>query len=546
MNNAPSILLDNYSPTAFEKLVNFSTDLLAEPINGTSFGYDNRSYQNEGDISPADFAVQRLRILDKNKRLVPLIYNRVQADLISHLTGRDLVLKSRQQGASTVIQGLNYQKVVTGTATTMTLAHDDDGTKTLRRMADRFHRHDPRAPRRGAANDRLSTYPEFDSEALIATAGNKASGRSTTLTFLHGSEVAYWPDAESIVAGAMQAGNPDIILESTPNGAQGYFYTLCMEALTGNSPWTLHFYPWWWDDGYRLALEPGEVLQYTAEEAVLVEKHGLTAEQIKWRRSKQAELKQLFAQEYPEDPVSCFLQSGNGYFGDLSGVFTAQENPVYNPEHRYVAGLDFGQTNDYTALKVLDATIGEQVDGLRLRGLPWKEMRRQVIVKLIEWNVSVLAAERNSMGSTNIEALITEMGEMGCNSSVMPFDTTNASKYMIMGNLHTALHERVLRLQEDPVQRHQLTAFIAVQLPSGAWKLTAPDGEHDDDVIGLGLSWFAAGNATFMVSTVQSRRAPLTPEEQEAALAAASVALERRMVSDEYLDANESYWERGN
>ena len=443
----------------------------------------------DNQLSPGEFAEKRLKILDKNKQLVPLVYNRVQTDLISKLTGRDLVLKSRQQGASTVIQGLNYQKVATGTATTMTLAHDDDGTKTLRRMADRFHRHDPQAPKRGAANDRLSTYPEFDSEALIATAGNKASGRSTTLTFLHGSEVAYWPDAESIVAGAMQAGNPDIILESTPNGAQGYFYALCMEALDGSSPWTLHFYPWWWDDGYKLTLEPDEVLQYTAEELALVEMHGLSAEQIKWRRSKQAELKQLFPQEYPEDPRSCFLLSGAGYFGDTSAAFCAPLVPVYDPEHRYVAGLDFGQTNDYTVCPVIDATTREQVDLVRVKGLPWAEMRRRVAVLCAKWNVATLLAERNSMGSTNIEELRQELKTADCKTHLSTFWTDNESKATIMGALHESLSKTSgLKLQNIQDQRREFAAFKAYQLPSGAWRLSSPEGEHDDIVIGVALA----------------------------------------------------------
>lgn len=444
---------------------------------------------------PEQFAANRLRILDKKKQLVPLTYNRVQRDLVSKLTGRDLILKARQVGISTAIQGVLYQQAVTGTATTMTLAHDDDGTKTLRRMADRFHRNDTQAPKRGAANDRLSTYPEHDSEALIATAGNKASGRSTTLTHLHGSEVAYWPDAESIVAGAMQAGDPQVILESTPNGAQGYFYQLCMEALEGNSPWTLHFYPWWWDDGYKLALDPGETLDYTNDEIALIAQHDLSAEQIKWRRAKQKELKQLFLQEYPEDVISCFLQSGNGYFGDLSNVFMAALTPEYDPTHRYVAGLDFAQTNDFTVLKVLDQTTGEQVDNLRINRLPWKEMRRRVIEVLLNWHVANLIPEKNSMGSTNIEALEAEMREAGCKTNLWPFDTTNASKYLVMGNLHTALHEGALKLQPDPVQRHQLMAFVATQLPSGAWKLAAPEGEHDDDVIALALAWYGIAHS---------------------------------------------------
>ena len=461
-------------------------------------------------LTPADFADARLRILDKGKRLVPLVYNRVQRDLMSSLTGRDLVLKARQHGVSTAIQGKQYQDATTGTATCMTLSKDDDSTQMLRRIAERFYRHDPQQPRRGSDNARLTTYPATDSEVLIATAGNETSGRSATLTHLHGSEAAYWKNAEFIVAGALQAGEPQTVLESTPNGAQGYFYGLCMEALDGNSDWRLHFYPWWWEAGYRLALDAGETLDYTDDEAALATAHTLLPEQIKWRRSKQRELKQLFSQEYPEDPLSCFLRSGYGYFGDLTGVFSAPLDPACDPTHRYVAGLDFAQTVDFTVCGVIDVTTRVEVAHLRINQLPWKTMRGRVIDLCKAWHVSVLQAEKNSMGSTNTEALREEMRAANCHTSVVEFTTTHESKASIMSALHESLHATTgLRLQADPVWTHELNAFIAQQLPSGAWKLAAPDKEHDDTVIGRALAWDVARGGHEM----QTARNPIYDED---------------------------------
>lgn len=438
--------------------------------------------------SPADFAARRLFILDKQKKLMALTYNAVQHQLMTSLTGRDLVLKPRQVGISTAIQGWLYQEAVSGTATTMTLAHDDDGRSKLRRIADRFHKHDPHAPKRGAANARLTTYPDTDSEVLIATAGNRTSGRGSTLTHLHGSEVAYWPDAESIVAGAIQAGEPKVVLESTGNGAQGYFYGLCMEALDESSDWRLHFYPWWVESGYALALDEGEAISFTDEEMALIEAHDLTPEQIKWRRAKQRELKHLFIQEYPEDPQTCFLRSGFGYFGDMSAALTAPMGAEYQADHRYVAGLDFGQTVDYTALSVSDATANVEVELLRVNQLSWSEMRARVVQACKRWNVSVLLAEKNSMGSTNTEELRKELRAAGLPTRVREFVTSNESKSEIMSALHETLHaENGLRLLPDKIARREIEAFTAVQLPSGLWRLSGPDSEHDDTVIARAL-----------------------------------------------------------
>lgn len=430
--------------------------------------------------TPKDFAFVFLRILDKDKNLVPFVWNKAQAHFHANRTGRDLILKARQLGFSTYIQGEQFRRTVTSTQTTITLAHDAETTQKLRRMADRFYEHCKFGniqPQRKYANATLATYPEFDSTATIATAGNVETGRGDTYTEMHGSEVAFWKDAERIVAGAMQGGNPNVTLESTPNGAQGFFYEKCMEALSGGGVWKLHFYPWWWDENYRVIND--EVITYTDEEKALADKNGLEQSQIKWRRLKVQELGRLFIQEYPEDVVSCFLTSGNSYFGDLSGVFTAPLNAEYIEGHEYIAGLDFGQT-DYTAMPVFDKTTKTQVDLLHINKTEWAEQRRRIKQIYDKWHLSSVLAEKNSIGAVNIEAL----REIGVYA--MPFETTNESKSAIMSNMHELLHNG-WKLLDIPEQKHEFNTFVSSQLPSGAWRLAAEGDGHDDIVMGCGI-----------------------------------------------------------
>ena len=442
--------------------------------------------------SPPEFARVFLKILDKDKALVPFRYNKAQAHFQANRTGRDLILKARQLGFSTLIQGEMFRKTVTSTQTTITLAHDAETTQKLRRMADRFYEHckfGDVQPLRKYANATLATYPEFDSTATIATAGNVETGRGDTYTMLHGSEVAFWRDAEKIVAGAMQGGSPSVVLESTPNGAQGFFYDKCMEALSGNSIWTLHFYTWWWDDNYRI--DNDEVIAHTDEEAALVAKHGLDSAQIKWRREKVKELGRLFIQEYPEDAVSCFLTSGNSYFGDLSGVFTAPPNAEYIEGHEYIAGLDFGQT-DYTAMPVFDKTTRQQVDLLHINKTEWSEQRNRIKQVYDKWHLQSVLAEKNSIGSVNIEAL----REIGVYA--IPFETTNESKAAIMSNMHELLHNG-WKLLDIPVQKHEFNTFVSSQLPSGAWRLAADGDGHDDTVMGCGIGLWQVTNFDWLI-----------------------------------------------
>lgn len=469
--------------------------------------------------NPSLFASKFLKILDKKKKLISFNWNKAQEHFHAHRTGRDLILKARQLGFSTYIQGELFRRCVTNTRTTITLSHDADTTAKLRLMADRFYAHckfGDIQPLRKYANASLTTYPEFDSSCTIGTAGNLTFGRGDTYSDFHGSEVAFWRDAESIIAGAMQGGEPDVILESTPNGAQGFFYQLCMEALSGDSVWTLHFYPWWWNDEYILPLSPGKKLEYTDEELQLVKDHELTPEQIKWRRNKKRELKHLFSQEYPEDPVTCFLTSGKSYFGDnIAEIFTAPMESKYNPEHDYVAGLDFGQTNDFTAMPVLDKTVKQQVDLLHINKLEWKVIRTRIRNTLFEkwshlrcannhihigiWDsinrkiydecpickasiVEVkkpkLGAETNNVGSVNIEALREDGIE------IAEFETNNQIKSEAMSNMYDAFDTSGWKMQPYPVQKHEYSIFVSTQLPSGVWRLSAEGDGHDDTVIG--------------------------------------------------------------
>lgn len=434
--------------------------------------------------NPEWFAATFLKIQDKSKALIPLQWNPIQRKLMGSLASRNLVLKSRQVGITTAIQAEAFRRAVTSSQAILTLSHDSDSTELLRLMQDRYYDNcwmEGAQPARKYANASLTTYPEYDSTTAIGTAGNLKIGRGSTWTFLHGSEVAFWKDAESIIAGALQGGDPQVILESTPNGASGYFYELCMEALAGRGAWKLHFFPWWEDPTYAIPLEPGEVLTFAEDEMYLIERHNLGADQIKWRRSKQQELKRLFKQEYPEDPVSCFLTSGDSYFGEiLEGVFTAPSGATYQPGHVYTMGLDWGQSSDFTFAPVFDRTTNVQVDFLHINHQPWKEMRRRIRNLYTKWHCQVAKAEVNSIGSVNVEELQAD------GLYIEPFETSNESKGKLMGDYYDRL-ENGLKLMDWGVQKSEHYSFVATQLPSGVWRLAGKDNSHDDTVIGDAL-----------------------------------------------------------
>jgi hypothetical protein len=323
---------------------------------------------------------------------------------------------------------------------------------------------------------------------------------------LHGSEVAYWRDGKTTIAGALQAvpehlDNTWVVFESTANGAQGWFYNECMAALQGDSEWKLHFYAWWWDDDYKLPLEPGEVIEYTDEEQALADKHGLTPEQIKWRRKKIRDLKGRFQQEYPETPEAAFIHSGRVAFPRIRSAFysTPEASPIEGDV--YIAGADWGQDPDFTALSIFNQTKQREVFVGRWRRMSHGSMRAAIIEKLQYWNVKGIVPERNSLGDLSIEDLYNDCVTAGLSDILMkPFWSSNPSKHNVVKLLEKGTDSEGVQLLDDPVANAEIVSYQQRQLESGVYKYTAPDtGDenkdeesvvNDDTVIARLLAWY--------------------------------------------------------
>jgi hypothetical protein len=449
------------------------------------------------------FASTFLRILDKDKRLVPLRYNRVQRHYVAHRTNRDLVLKARQRGLSTVIQSLIFQQATTKTITSLTLAHDDDSTQALRRISERFYDEFPAPfpkPLRDLSNATITTYPDTGSECIVATAGKKTAGRSLTISLAHLSEVAFWNDAERVMTGLLEAipASGQVIVESTPNGAQGWFYEECVKALKGRGRFTLHFYPWWWGEDFQIPLTPSdEDMVYSDEEQELVTRHALTPEQIKWRRMKADELGHKFKQEYPEDPSTCFLTSG-------SSVFTGFQSLLYQPdeqgamdEHLYVMGIDWsggGQGDaDSHAVSIADATDYREVFLWTTRGRDDDAILAEIVEFVKRWRVIAIVPEFNSMGATLTRRLFKLLNEGGhdwgtnrrgesLEPVVSPVTMTNQTKDELVKDFKAGFKANY-KLIDDANGTDELLSFESRQLPSGLWTYGAKSGKHDDTVI---------------------------------------------------------------
>jgi len=465
----------------------------------------NRTYD---DIAP------HLKIQDKQDRIVSFTPNEIQADFMKRRTKRDLVLKSRQVGMTTFCRADDFVISQIQASRQLVITDKSENTQKLRRMNDRFYDYLPEKYKIGRTSDNASTTVYANvSEVSIDTAGSSSAGRASTFRRLHASEVAFWKNANDVMSGILNTLPLDgyAVAESTPNGAIGWFYDECMAALSGDSVWTLHFYEWWKSSYNRLTVDMMRtyelpiddlVYPYNDEEKELVAKHGLVESQIYWRRYKMKEDPVKFKQEHPEDVYQCFLASGNSYFGDTENSFNAPLDPEYDESHIYMAGLDFGQDNDFTVLKIIDRNTYQEVDSIRLNKMRWDDMRAQVRIKCQQWRVRMVLAEKNSMGSTNIESLIKEFAEHDCDTEIRAFVMSAKTKPPLIQGLHAALHEYGLQLQADKATQHEFRNFISKQSASGHWQYEADEGAHDDTVIATALALFAVMRGNVQIEAI--------------------------------------------
>lgn len=437
-----------------------------------------------------------LKILTDKQTLEPLHLKRAQKHLLEHLTGRDLVLKSRQVGISTIVEAWLFMEAVNNTARIGVIAHDDDTTQKMRDMQQLFYDELPHGlrPKRTRNNATRAYYPDTNSMVYIATAGNKKAGRGGTYSHIHGSEVAFWQNANLIIAGMMQGvpQNGHVIFESTANGAQGWFYLEVMAALRGESNFTVHFYSWWWDEKNFIPLTEHEQLTYTGEEKALADKHHLTPEQIKWRRVKQRELRELFPQEYPESIETAFLTSGDNVFGDVRLYLYDQIDRTAIKGHRYVGGVDWGQADDYTTLSIMDTVLNKEVYLNRWRRQDWSVMRKELLDACEYWGVSLLAVEHNSAQS-NIEELSYEVEERKLDIEVYSFDMSQKLKSDMVSVFKTALQDDHYQLLNIDYATAEMQQWQTKQSSNGLWGFTHPDGGHDDTIIARIAAVYHAG-----------------------------------------------------
>lgn len=464
----------------------------------------------------ADIVEALFRIPTKEGVDVDFILNSAQRKLDENLTGRDLVPKARQEGVSSYYLArytaacMMYRNV-----RAVVISHDIESTQRMLGRVQYFI-HNIKGPKPKIKNMSKNeiTFPKMDSMFYLGTAGAKQFGRGDTITHLHCSEFAFWPNAKRLMTGLLQAvpETGEIGIESTGNGLNDY-YQRCMRAAKGQSRWTSHFLPWHTFEEYTVKTTPEDderIMGSLDEDLGELELVGhLTPGQILWRRRKLEDLNydmSDFMQEYPMTLSECFQATGESIFYKTNyqpcdewkrverNTWILDGHP--DPLKHYILGVDVagGVGLDSSVVEILCMEDMEQVGEYVDNKIAPDRLAGRVLSLGKMFNEAYLVVEQNNHGLVTVSYIRDAMnrGEyahiklyrMPTTTKTQPLlsmgiKTTARTKPLMIGNLRKLLADDII--YHSDVLHTELSTFVEKE--TGA--LEAEDGCHDDTVIAL-------------------------------------------------------------
>ncbi|MPZ36667.1 MAG: hypothetical protein GEU95_01170 [Rhizobiales bacterium] len=275
-------------------------------------------------------------ITDKDGRELLFAPWTEQEKLLGNLWYRNIILKARQRGFSTLIQVVMLDTCLFNKNTNASIiAQDKDAATAIFRTKIKFAYDKLPAPIR-AMNPLVK-----DSESELILANGSAlkvatSARSGTLQWLHVSEFgkicAKYPEkAREILSGSIPAvdQNGIVCIESTAEGREGAFFEMTQRAREhadaqrplSKLDFRFHFASWWDADEYEL--DPAKVVVSPTDNAYFARLEAEIGREISpakraWYVAQRDNTfsgdREIMFREYPSTPDEAFEQSTEGVY----------------------------------------------------------------------------------------------------------------------------------------------------------------------------------------------------------------------------------------
>ena len=270
----------------------------------------------------------------------------------------------------------------------------------------------------------------------------------------------------------VDANRAPILLTSTPKFRNGCFYDFYMNGLNGK-------------DGFHSY----DICEYDTSVLLSPEKLEIYRQSVSL---------QIFRSDY----LGLFIEESSEIFGDLKklckGVIHQSRVKVMGVDWS-TAGLDSGKDPDETALAIMNEFRElEYIEGFSDKDT--NQTIDYIINKIVEYGVSKVVVETNSMGRIFIDLLKKKIASRGIRCQVLEFTTTNDSKREIIEDLVVHCQNGTISLIDDKKLFLQMMNFVVKKTPSG--KITYESGSsniHDDLTLALAFSLYGQKKGTYNI-----------------------------------------------
>lgn len=447
---------------------------------------------------------ENFTIIDKDKNEVPFILNKAQDDFLENLIERNVILKARKMGFSSVLLAVAAIKFLFG-KNERCYSMSFDATASAKQLERAKHFLKSYEFKNKVAiplkfNNRSEMQWEgknkdgssYINALRVGTAKSTGFGRGDDITFLHLTEVSLAGNIEELLAGVGEAvvNNAIITLETTANG-YNQFKTFWDEASAGARGYKTFFYDpsWEYSDTFLAR--------------------------------KKAELGRLYEQEFPSTPEAAFIASGNNFFDKqamqdyLKGVIEKDTNQLGFRKYRdFDKGefvVVFADTaaggGDFCAAHFLSKT-NLDIPLVYHKKTIATDMTPALHAKLEEIHditgvKPVVAYERNNGGFFELERLATlnrngkytiyrmksNTGTRGGerDSVKLGWDTNSATRPAMLGMVKEAIDGQLIRIYDRPTIT-EMFSFVEART-SSSWRAQAEAGAHDDLIMALAGVW---------------------------------------------------------
>lgn len=449
------------------------------------------------------------KIITKESEKVTFTPNKIQQVINASKARRKIVLKARQFGVTTncVLELLDYT-MFNRNVTSVILAHEADAIKKIFRIVKRAYKfmHPDLKPRidRGGGSKYEMYFPEINS--LIYC---DLESRGDTINRLHVSEAAFMEQDRYISTLQAVPLNGSVTIESTPNGMENFFYEMWIDE-SRFQPYEKLFFPWFFHDEYKILMGSETVfLDKTFEEETFIKNakknfgKKIEVAQLRYRRFKQAEIKEKYIQEYPEDDVTCFISSGGAVCNQqiIKDLINECKKPIFEDETLKIfsktkAGLDYvigadpaeGVGGDYSTASVICVQKMEEVAFYRGQCPPFQFAKKlEEICKTFSTGgkTPLLAVESNNHG----HAVLLELREhlrypnlYWAKKDRVGWVTTSITRPIMVDQCIESIQEGYVTVHSRETLR-EITTLVTIR-----GKIQAADKKHDDSFMATAIA----------------------------------------------------------